>query len=60
MQRPDVSVQLGYIWPLRILCIDGTNIINNWRYTTGWLPSEKENLSDCLTDLMNCIVQGVP
>jgi len=69
-QRPDVLVQLGYIWPhvsavkrpwewpfngqnmspnitqlyqyiwsLHMLCIDGTNTINNWRYTTGWLPS---------------------
>jgi len=31
---------IKYIWSLYLLCIDGTNIINNWWYTTGWPPSK--------------------
>ena len=26
-----------------MLCIDGTNTINNWRYTAGWLPSKTKS-----------------
>jgi len=25
-----------------MLCVDGTNVINNWRYTTGWFRLKKK------------------